>query len=214
MALLNARRFCQSSQRWAVVVIVFFLNSMALSVFMAGCKQGNNSPALNGNPTVAKSAPEETKQVAKEGAAQGKKPGLWEIEASEEYQCTDSALCRHSDPPSFVCLTQTFIDKYGSSLFFPDGHCMIVSLKKKTNSMAAVFECKEYSQEYIDANSSSGHTIKNPRVKRTLESSWTTVSEEGRYAGATDRGPDTYSEEYTSVFKSADCGDVKPYVIP
>lgn len=102
-----------------------------------------------------------------------------------------------------VCLTQEQIDKYGAIVPQSRG-CQVTNIVKKANGMTADMEC---------SGTMSG--------KGTLESTLTDEEHaKGKvhFVGTMHMGPNTRPVEWTvqssSVFKSADCGDVKPAPMP
>jgi len=145
-----------------------------------------------------------------------RKAGLWELTTTMTFQ--QSPL-----PPGVtlppgakspfgggttttpVCLTQAMIDKYGAPM--PQTHnngCQITNVVLKSTSMTANLVC-------------SGKTSGTG----TIESSWAEHDHaKGKihFTGTIQAGPNTRPIEWTaesaSVFKGADCGDVKPLPMP
>lgn len=150
------------------------------------------------------------------GCAQTRKAGLWELTTTMTWQQSPfpagSPVAAAAGPNSpfsggpkiaMICLTQEQIDRYGAII--PSSRtCQISNVVKGSNGMTADWTC---------TGMMSG--------KGTLESSW---SEEGRargkvhFIGAIQAGPSAmpieWTAESTSVFKSADCGAVKPLPMP
>ncbi len=146
--------------------------------------------------------------------AQSRKAGLWEMTTTQTWQ--QSPLPPGITPPgganapfsggtrtTKVCLTQEQIDKYGAVVPQTRG-CQVTNVVKNGNSMTADMECK---------GSMTG--------KGTVEA--TAVDDEHakgkvHFTGSLHMGPNTKPVEWTaqstSVFKSADCGDVKPFGEP
>jgi Protein of unknown function (DUF3617) len=147
--------------------------------------------------------------------AQGRKAGLWELTTTQTWQQSPlppgiSAPPGGANSPfgtstrtTKVCLTQEQLDKYGAIVPQTRG-CQVTNVVKKGNSMTANMEC---------TGAMSG--------KGTLES--TSIDDEHakgkvHFIGSLRMGPNTKPVEWTvqssSVFKSADCGDVKPASVP
>jgi hypothetical protein len=144
--------------------------------------------------------------------AQGRKAGLWEVTSTTTLQ--QSPFPPGMTPPSGsplapgarttqVCLTQAMIDKFGGPAP-QNGECQFTDLKKSDHGMSAELVC-------------SGRMT----GKGTFESSWTdsehakaTVHVTGTAQGRGGPVPIEFTRESTSVFKSPDCGDVKPLSIP
>jgi len=125
-----------------------------------------------------------------------RKPGLW---ASANSPFGGGA---HTTQ---VCLTQEMIDKYGTP---PpqsrNNQCQMSNIVKKANSMSADWVC-------------SGMMA----GKGSVEASWTDAdhsTSKVHFLGSMQMGPNAtpveYTIESTSVFKSADCGSVKPITLP
>jgi len=144
------------------------------------------------------------------------KPGLWEMTSTMTWQKSPMpqgmSMPMSGNSPfgggahaSQVCLTQEMIDKYGSA---PpqsrNNQCQLSNIQKKANNMTADWVC---------TGMMAG--------KGTVEGSWTDEnhsSSKVHFTGSMQMGPNAVPVEYTiessSVFKSADCGSVKPLPIP
>jgi hypothetical protein len=148
--------------------------------------------------------------------AQERKAGLWELTTSQTWQQSPlppgmggaapgaaGSPFAPSTHTTRVCFTREQIDKYGAIVPQSRG-CQVTNIVKKANSMTADMVC---------TGSMSG--------KGTIESSWTD-SEHAKgkvhFVGSMHIGPNTMPVEWTtessSVFKGADCGDVKPAPLP
>jgi hypothetical protein len=147
--------------------------------------------------------------------AQGRKPGLWEITTIMTWQ--QSPFPAGTTPPgganspfgggphtTQVCLTQAIIDKYGAPMPQTRGDCQITNVQKGEHSMTADMVC---------SGRMSG--------KASIESSWEDPEHaKGKvhFTGSMQAGPNPktieWTTESTSVYKGADCGDVKPVPIP
>jgi hypothetical protein len=132
-----------------------------------------------------------------------RKAGLWELTTTMTWQ--QSPLPSGIIPPggephtTLVCLTQQQLAQYGSVLPQVAG-CQISNVAVKANSVTADMVC-------------SGKMT----GKGTLESSWSNDSHATgtvHFLGSIQLGTDSKTIEWTnhssSVFKSADCGAVKP----
>jgi hypothetical protein len=104
-----------------------------------------------------------------------------------------------------VCLTQEIIDKYGAPV--PQSRaaeCSLANVNKTDHGMTADLIC-------------SGRM----NGKGTLQSSWAdpehakgSVHFTGTIAGRNGTMPVEWTSESSSVYKGADCGDVKPIPVP
>lgn len=147
--------------------------------------------------------------------AQGlRQPGLWEVTSTMSWQ--KSPL-----PPGFtmpagikspfsgqtitvqVCYTQAMIDRYGAPLS-PNRDCQVTNVVKGAGSMTADMVC-------------SGRM----NGKGTVEASWTDPGHSkgkmhfaGTMAAGANPMPVEWTTEYSSTFKGADCGSVKPLPMP
>jgi hypothetical protein len=144
--------------------------------------------------------------------AQTRKAGLWEVTSTTTLQ--QSPFPPGMTPPSGspfapgphttqVCLTQAMIDKFGGPAP-QNSECQITDLKKSDHGMTAELTC-------------SGRMT----GKGTVEASWSDsehaksiVHVTGTAQGRAGSVPIEFKRESTSVFKSADCGDVKPISMP
>lgn len=147
--------------------------------------------------------------------AQGRKPGLWEITSTMTWQQSPFPAGMTPPPNSpfaggprtrQVCLTQEMIDKYGAPVpQSSQGDCMITNVSKSDHGMTADMSC-------------SGRMSGGGK----MQSSWTdaehakgSVHFMGTIQGRNGNPmPVEWTTESTSVFKAADCGDVKPAPIP
>jgi hypothetical protein len=142
--------------------------------------------------------------------AQGRKAGLWEITTTTTMQ--QSPFPPGMNPPatsplspgphvSQVCLTQEMIDKYGAP---PpqsrNNDCQFANVQKGDHGMTAEMVC-------------SGRMT----GKGTVKSEWSDAEHAtggvhfvGTVQGRNGAMPLEWTSQSTSVFKSADCGDVKP----
>jgi uncharacterized protein DUF3617 len=145
--------------------------------------------------------------------AQTRKAGLWEITSTVTLQ--QSPFPPGMDVPSTsplsagphvaqVCLTQAMIDKYGAPVPESRTECQLANVQKGEHGMTADLVC---------SGRMSG--------KGTLESSWLdpehakgTIHFTGTVQAGPNPRPIEWTRQSTSVFKSDDCGDVKPVELP
>jgi Protein of unknown function (DUF3617) len=142
--------------------------------------------------------------------AQARKAGLWEMTTTTTWQQSPvpdgmaNSLTAPTTRTTQVCLTRQQIDKYNAIIPSMNGGCHVTNVIKKTNGMTADMIC---------AGRMSG--------KGTLESS-ATDSEHAtgkmHFVGSIQLGaaskPIEWTANSTSVYKSPDCGSVKPMVVP
>ena len=152
-------------------------------------------------------------QAAKSPAPSSRKPGLWEITSTITLQQSPfpPGMAIPSNSPLAagehtvqVCLTQAMIDRYGAPI--PESHndCQITNVQKGEHGMTGELVC-------------SGRMT----GKGTLESTWLDPEHAKgtiHFTGTVQAGPNPRPIEWTrastSIFKSADCGDVKPVPMP
>jgi hypothetical protein len=147
--------------------------------------------------------------------AQTRKAGLWEVTANTRMQKpgsqvgmfsqTDSGAATMSNTtPLASCYTQEMIDNYG--ILFPPSlrDCQLSNTVKKPSSINADLTCSgrsngKGSTETVwsdpdHATSVIHFVVKQKQGPNTISMGWT--------------------QEATAVFKSSDCGDVKPRTVP
>jgi hypothetical protein len=147
--------------------------------------------------------------------AQSRKAGLWEIASSTRVEQPGAAQGKpessgskdESSPPAGglpVCMTQEMIDKYGIILPPSLRDCELSKVVKTADSFSADMTCK---------GSYNG-------IGR-IESRWTDedhVVGAVRFVARTKEGSGgrelRWTESATAVFKSTDCGNVKPRKMP
>ena len=137
------------------------------------------------------------------------KPGLWEMTSTMTWQKSPMpggmTMPGGGAHTTQVCLTKELIDKYGTA---PpqsrNSQCQMSNVVKKGNSMSA---------DWICSGPMGG--------KGSVEASFTDPdhsTSKVHFLGSMQAGPNAmpieYTIESTSVFKGADCGSVKPIVIP
>jgi hypothetical protein len=145
--------------------------------------------------------------------AQSRKAGLWEVTSNMTWQQSPfpAGMSAPAASPfgggahtNSVCVTQEQIDKFGAPAPQTRGDCQVTNVSKQATGMTAEMTC---------SGSMSG--------KGTLVASWAdddhTVSKM-HFTGTVQAGPTPKPVEWTvdstSVFKSADCGNVKPIATP
>jgi Protein of unknown function (DUF3617) len=146
--------------------------------------------------------------------AQARKPGLWEITTNMTWQQSPPlppgmAAGGHSPFGGGVrttqaCITQEQIDKYGGLTQQGRRDCQITNVSKKSDSFSADLVC---------SGAFSG--------KGDIQATWTDdehASSKTHFLGSIQMGADAkpieWSSQAKSVFKSADCGSVKPIEVP
>jgi len=151
--------------------------------------------------------------MAMTAQTQSRKAGLWEVTSNMTWQQSPFPAGMSGPPNSpfgggahtnSVCITQEQIDKFGAPPPQPRADCQVSNVIKQATGMTAEMTC---------SGSMSG--------KGTLVASWTdedhTVSKM-HFTGTLQAGPSPKPVEWTvdstSVFKSADCGNVKPIAAP
>jgi Protein of unknown function (DUF3617) len=139
--------------------------------------------------------------------AQTRKAGLWELTTTQTFQ--QSPFPAGASPGSGthttqVCLTEAQIEKYGAIMPQTHGNCQVTNIVKKPGGMTADMVC---------TGPMSG--------KGTVESSSTDgihATGSVHFVGTVGVGANVKPIEWTStsnsVFKGADCGDVKPIPMP
>jgi len=142
--------------------------------------------------------------------APARKAGLWEMTTNMTWQ--QSPFPGGTPPPAAaaafgggprttqVCLTQAMIDKYGAPVPQGRGDCQVSNVKLSDHGMTADMVC-------------TGRMGGNA----TVESSWTDdehATGKVHFTGTLQAGPSPKPIEWTinstSVYKGADCGNVKP----
>jgi hypothetical protein len=145
--------------------------------------------------------------------AQGRKAGLWEVTSNMTWQQSPFPAGMSAPPnspfgggahTSSVCITQEQIDKYGAPPPQTRGDCQVSNFNKQATGISADMTC---------TGSMSG--------TGTFSASWTDdehATSKVHFAGTLQAGPSPKPVEWTvdstSVFKSADCGNVKPMPTP
>jgi hypothetical protein len=147
------------------------------------------------------------------GAQTTRKPGLYETTSTMTWQ--QSPFPQGMQMPAGgpfgggphtvqVCMTQAMIDKYGSPVPQSRGNCQMTNLSMKLTGMTATMTC-------TGAMTGTG----------TVETDWSLPDHaKGKvhFTGTMQMGqnsrPVEWTNEFTSVYKGPDCGDVKPVVIP
>jgi hypothetical protein len=145
--------------------------------------------------------------------AQSRKAGLWEVTSTMTLQQSPYPPGVPIPPGSpfdgaphvtQVCLTQAMIDRYGAPVPISRNDCQLTNVQKSDHGMTADMICSgrmsgkgARHSEWPDPEHAKGGVHFTGTVQARSGSvpiAWTSVS--------------------TSVFKSADCGDVKPAPMP
>jgi hypothetical protein len=143
-------------------------------------------------------------------SAQSRKAGLWEITTTMTWQKAPSvpgaegSRLMGGTHTAKVCLTPQMIDKYGALLPQSRGQCSIANKVILPGSISA---------DYVCQGIMTG--------KGALKSTWSDTEHEmgtlhftGTFQVGAEAQPVEWTTESTSVFKSADCGSVKPAALP
>ena len=137
--------------------------------------------------------------------AQPPKAGLYETTSTMTWQQSPfpNGMAPMQKPQTrLVCVTQEDIDKFGAVPPQTQKTCEVTNVVKKTSGMTAELVC---------TGAMSG--------KGDIQASWDAnnrTTSKIHFTGNANMGPNTqpfeWTVESTSVYKSADCGDVKPIV--
>jgi len=150
-------------------------------------------------------------------APQTKKPeiatrraGLWELTTNMTWQQSPfmpgavSGIGKGGKHSSLLCLTQEMIDKDGALLPQSHGECRIENKVMRLGGITANWVC-------------SGKI----NGTGTLETNWTDMEHAtgklhftGTFLGGSQSYPIEWTTESSTVFKSADCGAVRPVEVP
>ncbi len=139
-------------------------------------------------------------------AQANRKPGLWTVTTNMTWQHSPmpQGMTMPGGGPhtTQVCLTQAMLDKYGAPMT-QDKDCKITNVIMKASGMTADMVC---------TGMMNG--------KGNITATWTDGSHTNgkvHFAGSMQAGsspmPIEWTVESTSVFKSTDCGSVKPMPI-
>lgn len=142
--------------------------------------------------------------------AQTRKAGLWEMTSTTTWQQSPMPAGMANSPtaPSTrttqVCLTQQQIDKYNAIIPSMNAGCHVTNVLKKANGMTADMICtgRMSGKATLESSASdSEHATGKMHFVGSIQ------------LGATSR-PIEWTANSSSVFKSPDCGAVKPVVVP
>lgn len=143
------------------------------------------------------------------------KPGLWEVTSKMTWQQSpfptgmpgmpDMSKTMSAPHTMQMCLTKDMIDKYGGPLpQSRNNECQAENVKMGANNMTADWVCNG-----------------SMKGKGTIESSWPDenhIASKVHFTGTMQMGPEgkpvEWTSESTSVYKGADCGNVKPMAMP
>jgi hypothetical protein len=141
---------------------------------------------------------------------ESRRAGLWEMTTTTTWQkaplvpSSEDSRLRGGTHTTQICLTREMIDKYGALLPQSRGQCTI---KNKVVMPGIV------SADYVCSGVMTG--------KGVLESTWLdtehargTLHFVGTFQVGSETRPIEWTTKSTSVFKSADCGTVKPPSLP
>ena len=135
--------------------------------------------------------------------AQPPKAGLYETTSNMTWQVSPfpNGMAPMQGPQTrLVCVTQEEIDKFGTLPPHTEKTCEVTNVVKKTSGMTADLVC-------TGAMSGKGD------IKASWDASYRTTSKV-HFIGKMNMGQNTqpfeWTVESTSVYKGADCGNVKP----
>jgi hypothetical protein len=136
-----------------------------------------------------------------------RKPGLWEATSAMTWQQSPMPGMPAAMPgrTTQVCVTQEMIEKYGGNIPETRGNCQLSNVVMKPSGMTADLVC---------TGQMNG--------KATIATTWTDeehASSTVHFTGEMSMGPGgakpvEWTVKASSVFKSADCGSVKPIAMP
>ena len=131
---------------------------------------------------------------------QSRKPGLWELTTTTTLSGAQPSAPRVSQ----ICLAQAMIDKYGAIVPHMQSGCQVSNVVKKADGMTADMSCTgmmtgtaTLEATYTDAE----HATASVHFTGSVESNGSPHQIE-------------WTSHSTSVFKSASCGEIKPYPMP
>jgi Protein of unknown function (DUF3617) len=145
--------------------------------------------------------------------AQSRKPGLWEVTSNMTWQQSPlpSGMSGGANSPfgggthtNSVCVTQEQIDKFGAPMQPARGNCQVTNVSKQATGMTADMTCSGTMNgkgTLVASSTDDDHSVSKLHFTGTLQ------------AGPNPK-PVEWTVDSTSVFKSADCGSVKPIVVP
>jgi Protein of unknown function (DUF3617) len=145
--------------------------------------------------------------------AQSRKAGLWEVTSTMTWQQSPFPAGMSTGPNSpfgggihtnTVCITQEQIDKFGAPPPQTHGDCQVSDVAKQATGMTAGMTCTGTMSgkgRLVASWTDEDHTISKMHFTGTMQ------------AGASPK-PVEWTVDSTSVFKSTDCGNVKPVAVP
>ena len=142
--------------------------------------------------------------------AQTRKAGLWELTTTMAWEKSPfpggaPGGAGAGPQTTEVCLTQAMIDRYGAIMpSTRNGACQISNVVMKPGGMTGVMMCTGAMSGKGTLESSSGDGVH--------------ATGSAHFVGSMKMGANTAPVEWTStstaIFKSADCGSVKPAPMP
>ena len=138
--------------------------------------------------------------------APNRKAGLWESTTAMTWQAAPMpGMPAMPSRTTQVCVTQEMIDRYGGNVPETRGTCQVANVAMKPGGMTAEMVC---------TGQMSG--------KASIVSTWSDeehASSSVHFTGEMAMAPGgakpvEWTSKATSVFKSADCGSVKPMPMP
>jgi hypothetical protein len=145
------------------------------------------------------------------------KAGLWEVTTTRSFggmqmpQMPDGAqmppamAARMGGGPTTtqVCVTQAMVDKYSGPPPQSRGNCQVTNMSAKPDGYTAEIAC---SGQFTGKGTVDTTIVDSDHVKSKVEIKGMAGGDQGH--------PIAMTMESTSVYKGADCGDVKPLAMP
>ncbi|HEY0784419.1 MAG TPA: DUF3617 family protein [Acidobacteriaceae bacterium] len=140
--------------------------------------------------------------------AQTRKAGLWELTTTMTYHQSSSPSAPPAPRPHVtnICVTQEELDRYGAIVPRMPG-CQVTSVVKKPGGMTGEMVCSGSLSGKATLESAAIEGSDGTRAKGSIHFSGTMGN------GASVR-PVEWTTSTTSVFKGADCGDIKTSTLP
>jgi hypothetical protein len=135
--------------------------------------------------------------------AQPPKAGLYETTSNMTWQVSpfpNGMTPMHGPHTKLVCVTQEEIDKFGTVPPQTQRECEVTNVVKKTSGMTAELVC-------------TGPMSGKGDIQASWDADYRTTSKihfTGKVSMGAEPQPFEWTVESTSVYKGADCGNVKP----
>jgi uncharacterized protein DUF3617 len=145
--------------------------------------------------------------------AQSRKAGLWEMTTTMTLQQSPFPAGMQPPPNSplsatphttQICLTQEMIDKFGAPVPSSNNECQLANVQKNDHGITADLVC---TGRMSGKGSLQSDLIDPEHAKGKVHFVGSVQARSGSM-------PIEWTSESTSVFKSTDCGNVKPVPMP